>query len=205
MISQDKINLNYTRWIERLKKYNCFSERMMDEIGEDIKNASFALQESSGCAYQGSMLDVVLNSLCLLAFQLNDAVFGENSKIKHPYLQVNSYMLMRVLLLQHIAKAEMFTLQTNAWKAKNGYLYDFNNGLKSVLKCGERSIFLCMKYGIELSEEEYEAMRIIDKDDDKTNPYLSPLCQLVKTVNQIAAIELYQDYKSNIKEEKIED
>ena len=62
-----------------------------------------------------------------------------------------------------------------------------------------------MKYGIELSEEEYEAMRIIDKDDDKTNPYLSPLCQLVKTVNQIAAIELYQDYKSNIKEEKIED
>lgn len=205
MISQDKINLNYTRWIERLKKYNCFSERMIDDIGENIKNASFALQESSGCAYQGSMLNVVLNSLCLLAFQMNDSIFGENGKIKHPYLQVNSEMLMRVLLLQHIAKAEMFILQTNAWKAKNGYIYDFNNKLNACLKCGERSIFLCMKYGIELTEEEYEAIRIIDKDEDKSNPYLSPLCQMVKMINQLVSIELHQEYKNSKKLEEVED
>lgn len=206
MISQEKINLNYTRWIERLKKYNCFSERMIEEMGENIKNASFALQESSGCAYQGSMLNVVLNSLCLLAFQINDSTFGDtdNSKLKHPYLKVNSNMLMRVLLLQHIAKAEMFVLQTNNWKAKNGYIYDFNDKLNSCLKCGERSIYLCMKYGISLTEEEFEAIRIIDKEEDKTNPYLSPLCQMVKMINQLVAIELHQEYKSNKKVENIE-
>ena len=203
MITQDKIELNYARWIERLKKYGCYSERMIDEIGEDIKNASFALQENSGCAYQGAMLDMVLNNLCTLAYHINNDAFGENDKgrNRHSLLQVNMNMLMRVLLLQHIAKAEMFILQEQAWKAKNGYLYDFNGKLKSILKCGERSIYLCMKYGIELTEEEYEAMRILDKEDDKTNPYLSPLCQMVKMVNQLAVIESRQDYLSKNKQE----
>ena len=197
MISDDKINLNYTRWIGRLKKYDCYSERMIEELGEKIKDASFALQESSGAAYQGSMLDVVLNKLCMLAIHINDSAFD-----KHPYLKVNSYMLMRVLLLQHIAKAEMFVWQTNQWKSKNGYIFDFNNDLSTSLKCGERSLYLCMKYDITLSEEEYEAMRIIDKEDNKTdNPYVSPLSLLIKSVNQMVAVELRQDF---LKKQKIE-
>lgn len=202
MITQDKIELNYARWIDRLKKYHCYSEQMMEEIGEDIKNASFALQESSGCAYQGAMLDMVLNNLCTLAFHINDGAFGlnEKGKNKHPFLQVNMDMLIKVLLLQHIAKAEMFVLQEQQWKAKNGYLYDFNTNLKSVLKCGERSIYLCMKYGIDLTEEEYEAIRIIDKEDDKSNPYLTPLCQMVKMVNQLAIIESRQKFLRNNKQ-----
>lgn len=207
MITQEKINVNYSRWIERLKKYNCFSERMIEEMGESIKNASFALQESSGCAYQGSMLDVVLNSLCTLAFHINENAFGINDKgkMKHQYLKVNSNMLMRVLLLQHIAKAEMFVLQNNSWKAKNGYIYDFNDKLNAVLKCGERSIYLCMKYGISLTEEEYEAMRILDKEDEKANPYLSPLCQIVRMTNQLVSTELRQEYLNNRKQETIEE
>lgn len=192
MISQEKININYSRWIDRLKKYDCYSEKMIDEIGEKIKDASFALQESSGCAYQGAMLDMVLNSLCTLAYHINN-----DGLSKHSLLQVNMNMLMRVLLLQHIAKAEMFVLQEQQWKMKNGYLYDFNNKLSAILKCGERSIYLCMKYGIELTEEEYEAIRIIDKEEDKTNSYMSPLCQMVKIVNQLATIESRQNFLKN--------
>ena len=189
MITEEKINLNYVRWIDGLKKYDCYSEKMIEEIGENIKNASFALQESSGCAYQGAMINVVLNNLCKLAMRINE------SFDKNPQLKVNTSMLMRVLLLQHIAKAEMFVFQPNQWKAKNGYIYDFNPDLSTCLKCGERTLYLCMKYGIELTEEEYEAIRIIDKED-QTNPYISPLCQLVKTVNQLVAIELHRNYET---------
>ena len=201
MISEEKINLNYTRWIERLKHYDCYSERLIDEIGDKIKNASFALQESSGAAYQGSMIDVVLNNLCVIACHLNDRAFGVNKdKVLHPYLQVNQNSLIRVLLLQHIAKAEMFILQTNQWKAKQGYLFDFNPNMNTCLKCGERTTFLCMKYGIELTEEEFEAIRIIDKEDSVANPYITPLCQLVKMANQLVSIELYRKYNEQNKE-----
>lgn len=205
MLSIEKINSNFILWIERLQKYNCYSQRLIDDMGDLIKNASFSLNENSGSAYQGSMIDVVLNNLCRLGYELNENCFGyQNNKIKHKHLYVNQNMLMRVLLLQHIAKAEMFVIQNNQWKAKNGYIYDFNDELKTSLKLGERSIFLCMKYGIELNEEEYEAMRIIDKDEDKTNSFTQPLCAIVKIANQLTAIEKYREYINNKTIETIE-
>ena len=205
MLSIEKINSNFILWIERLQKYNCYSQRLIDDMGDLIKNASFSLTENSGSAYQGSMIDVVLNNLCRLGYELNENCFGyQNNKIKHKHLYVNQNMLMRVLLLQHIAKAEMFVIQNNQWKAKNGYIYDFNGELKTSLKLGERSIFLCMKYGIELNEEEYEAMRIIDKDEDKTNSFTQPLCSIVKIANQLTAIEKYREYINNKTIETIE-
>lgn len=205
MLSIEKINSNFILWIERLQKYNCYSQRLIDDMGDLIKNASFSLTENSGSAYQGSMIDVVLNNLCRLGYELNENCFGyQNNKIKHKHLYVNQNMLMRVLLLQHIAKAEMFVIQNNQWKAKNGYIYDFNGELKTSLKLGERSIFLCMKYGIELNEEEYEAMRIIDKDEDKTNSFTQPLCAIVKIANQLTAIEKYREYINNKTIETIE-
>lgn len=199
MINEERINVNYARWIDRLKKYNCYSERLVEELGEKIKDASFAMQESTGCAYQGSMLHVVLNSLCTLAIHLNETAFE-----KHPHLQANTNMLMRVLLLQHISKAEMFVFQSNSWKAKNGQIYEFNDKLISCLKCGERSLYLCMKYGIELTEEEYEAIRIIDKEETPSNAYMTPLCQIVKMANQLVAIEIRQQYICAQKHETIE-
>ena len=205
MLSIEKINSNFILWIERLQKYNCYSQRLIDDMGDLIKNASFSLTENSGSAYQGSMIDVVLNNLCRLGYELNENCFGyQNNKIKHKHLYVNQNMLMRVLLLQHIAKAEMFVIQNNQWKAKNGYIYDFNGELKTSLKLGERSIFLCMKYGIDLNEEEYEAMRIIDKDEDKTNSFTQPLCAIVKIANQLTAIEKYREYINNKTIETIE-
>ena len=57
-----------------------------------------------------------------------------------------------------------------------------------------------MKYGIELTEEEFEAIRIIDKEDSVANQYITPLCQLVKMANQLVSIELYRKHKEQNKE-----
>lgn len=204
MLTQEKINLNFVTFCKKLEKYNCYSERMMAEMGELIKNCSFALNEDSGSAYDGSMIDVVLNTLCSAAYNINEAVLGVNNKFSH--MKVNTDMLMRVLLLQHISKAEMFVPQTEPWKYKKGLYYDFNQDLASTLKLGERSLYLCQKYGIELAEEEYEAIRIIDKlDDDKINSFVSPLCLLVKMANQLTAVTMKQRHDLNNKKEKMEE
>lgn len=204
MLTTEKINLNFITFCKKLEKYNCYSEQMINELGEEIKNCSFSLNEDTGSCYQGSMIDIVLNHLCSIAYNVNECVFGINGRFSE--MKVNPDMLMRVLLLQHLAKAEMFVPQREQWKIKRGQYYDFNPDLKASLKLGERSLYLCQKYGIEVSEEEFEAIRIIDKlDDDKINSFLTPLCSIVKMANQFVAVEMRQKYLNNKKQEETEE
>lgn len=204
MLTPEKINLNYITFCNKLKKYNCYSEQMINEIGEQLKDCSFSMNDDSGSAYQGSMIDIVLNHLCSVAYNINEVVFGPTGKFNS--MRVNPDMLMRVLLLQHIAKAEMFVNTRDTWKVKKGMLYEFNTNLKASLKLGERSLYLCQKYGIELAEEEYEAIRIIDKsEDDKIMFYVNPLCSIVKMANQFVAVEMRQKYINNKEKETIEE
>lgn len=200
MLTEEKINLNYLNWIKRLEKYNCYSQQLIDNFGNKIKNAPFFMNGSFGGAYQGGMLDVVLNNLCVLAYNIN-----ENAYVKHLTLKVNIDMLMRVLLLQHISKAEMFVPQTSQWKLKNDFLYEFNTEMTTKLKCGEKSAFICMSNGISLSEEEYEAMCVIDKADEKGDYFYNPLSILTKCCNQIINVDLRYKILRNKKTEKIEE
>ena len=185
-ITEEKINRNYLLWTEFLKKYNCYSEDLINEMGEIIKVSSFAMSETSGGAYKGSLLDIVLSNLCVIATHINEGGFGDNGngKKKHPHLFVDKKSLMKVLLLQHISKAEMFVPSTEQWKKNKGMLYEFNTDLDIPMKLGERSIYLCMKYDIKLTEEEYDAMKICDKDEEKNNSFVTPLAEIVKIANQ---------------------
>ena len=196
-ITEEKINKNYLLWTEYLKKYDCYSEELIDDYGDAIRIGAFAMSDSSGAAYQGSLLNVVLNNLCVIATHINEGGFGinGNGKEKHPYLYVDKKSLMKVLLLQHISKAEMFVPSKEQWKINKGMLYEFNSEIATSLKLGERSIFLCMKYGIKLTEEEYDAMKVCDKDEEKNNSFVTPLAEIVKIANQLTAIETYQKYK----------
>lgn len=195
-LTDEKKNLNYTRWIEKLKAYDCYSESLVNELGDKICNGTFNINEGNGGCYEGALVDIVLNNLCVMGYHINETAFGINAKNKknHPFLCVSLPMLMRVLLLQHIAKAEMFVPQTEQWKKNKGYMFDFNGNMETQLKLGERSAFLCMKHGIKLSEFEYEAMVSIDKDEKEYNAHQNPLTILVKMVNQLVGIELQRKY-----------
>lgn len=190
MKTEDKLNANFIKYIDRMEKYGCYSQRMVDDIGDKIKNAPFSMRDDSGGAYDGGLVDVVLNRMCRLAYDINTNAFG-GERIKHPGLMVNTDMLIRVLLLQHLGKAEMFIPSPDEWKRKKGILYDFDDSLKTNLKLGERSLYLCQKYGITLNDEEYEAIRIIDREwDEKHLIMSSPLACVVRVVNVLTSIEI---------------
>ena len=59
------------------------------------------------------------------------------------------------------------------------------------LKIGERSAFYALKYGVELTEEEYQAIINYDKsDDDKQSKwYGCTLSTILKQANELAIIE----------------
>ena len=61
-----------------------------------------------------------------------------------------------------------------------------------------------MKHGIKLSELEFEAMTIIDKDEKPFNSHQTPLATLVKIINQLVTIELQRKYDYYNTEKKVE-
>lgn len=202
-LTEEKKNLNFVLWTDKLKDYGCYSESLINAIGEKVKNASFNCYELNGGCYEGSLIDVILNNLCTIAVHINEKGLGinEKGKIRHPFLCVNTEMLIRILLLQHISKAEMFIANGEKWKRDKGYKYDFSGDLETQLKVGERSAYLCMKHGIDLSEIEFEAMTIIDKKEECFNSHITPLALLVKIVNQLVSVELQKkiDYYNTVK------
>lgn len=195
-MTEDKKNLNFSMWVKKLKDYDCFSESLIDELGDKLTNAPFSTNEKSGGAYDGGLIDIILSSLCTIGYHINENCFGLNQKgrLNHQFLSVNSNMLMRVLLLQHISKAQMFVEQNESWKKNKGFLYDFDKNDNSQLKLGERSAFLCMKHGIKLSQEEFEAMVSIDNEDKNTNPYMNPLVLVIRIVNQLTTVEIQRKH-----------
>ena len=190
-LTNEQIEINFSQWVKRLEKYGVYSEKMIEELGDKIKKAPFATGEMSGGAYEGALLDVTLNHICKNAFVRNSSIYS----VGH-ILHCNPTSLMKVLLLQHICKSEMFVEQTNAWKKKNGYPYDFNDSVDANLKCGLWSLAMCMRYGIKLTQEEIQAITIIDREDDKNAMFITPLALASKTANQEIIVELYRANKT---------
>jgi len=72
----------------------------------------------------------------------------------------------------------MFTLNEGG---NPGRPYGFNDDIVR-MHVGERSVYYALKYGVELSERECQAILNIDKDgDDKQAKYFSePLTEVIK-------------------------
>ena len=185
-ITNEKIEKNYSLFLELLKKYDAYSEDFIAKYGEKIKLASFACDDKIGYSFVGSLLETVIHKMCVIGCHVNDLALSN-----HATLQVEKKSLMKVLLLQHVSKAEMFIKTAEEWKMKKGINYDFNPNLKTSLKLGERSIMMCTQNGITFTDEEYEAMLALDKRDEVFNPYVSTLCEVVKITNNLSTLEIY--------------
>jgi hypothetical protein len=199
MLTEERINQNYLTFIKKLETYNCYSEKMMNEIGEKIKHAPYSMNDEHGGCYDGALIETVLFTLCRIGFEMNENAFGKNGKedgkFSHPFLAVNTYKLMRVLLLSNIAKAVFFETETEQWKQKRGLMYRFIES-DSSLNLGEKTLYLCQKYGIKLDEDEYEAIISSDKDDENGIRYRTPLYVMVKAVTMFAMVELRRKWMS---------
>ena len=200
MLSEERLNQNYLMFINRMEKYGCKSDALLNELGERIKYASYNRNEEDGGCYTGSLIDVTLNRLCKLGFQINESVFGQNTNavVQRPFLYCEPKSLMKVLLLLNLSKAEMYEPETEQWKLKKGMLYRFSDTLGATLKVGARTLYLCQKYGIKLTEQEYEAILYFDTDDDTVpDRFRNPLCMVARTAVAFTAVELRQIYLDN--------
>lgn len=190
MISSELKLSNQEWFVKRVGTYGLqFNELYTPEL---IGNASWDMSTAQGLGYEGSMLQVVLRTLIPTALKIAES-FSEN-------MRPEQTSIVKVLLLQHIGKTEMFVKNTNQWEIeKRGKIYDFNPNLPA-LKLGTLSAIRVIDMGVKLTTEEFEAMTSIDCKDDDTQFKLSAsiLAHIVRQANDTTNKIIRESYKRNI-------
>lgn len=194
-ISENKLNEIYVEYIDQCKELGIYSEELFNELGDKIKNAPFAPNVESGGAYRGALMIMSCRGLQNIAININNTL-SENSKI-------DELSIRRVAILEHLSKCLIFEENNNDWEKGKGILYKYAS-LNTSLRTGERSILLCLKYGIKLQDNEFEAIRSLDKDnDDKMIKfYSSPITTIMRISNEILSMEAQNKFKAKQNEKK---
>ncbi len=173
MLTTEQILKNTTKYFQTATKYEVMNDKFMTFLGEAFIKAPATTQKDQFNAFEGGLIDYIL-TVTKYAVIFNDAL-PETER-------VSQASLIKVCLLHQIGKAHMFVPNTSEWHKNNlGKIYDFNQDLIS-MRVGERSLFYAMSNGIVLTEEEYAAIIMFDKSDDKMAEYHNTMLgDLLKT------------------------
>jgi len=183
MIDSVKITKNKKKFIETSEKYNIFTDDLLNFLGEDLflSPASTSI-EMYGC-YPGGLIDHLLK-VCKYSIQLNNLLPDD--------VKVADESIIKVVFLSQIGKTFLFKPNESEWHRKNlGKMYDYNNDAVLTMLVGERSAYYAMKYGVNFTEEEYQAVINSDKEgSEKTIRWFSkPLTHIIKLGFEMAVLE----------------
>lgn len=179
---KDKILKNKQTFLEKNELYGILNKDLLEYLGEDLLTAPASTMTSLHNAFPGGLIDHVLKT--------TKYAIGIN-KLLPESLSVEAQSIVKVCFLHQIGKTFLYKWCESEWHRNNqGKMYEFNEDLTS-MKIGERSVYYAMKYGVSLSEEEYQAIVNYDKpDDDKQSKwYGSTLSTILKQANELAIIE----------------
>ena len=186
-LSKEILVSNFSKYKKRLITYvgEQEAESIIEELGGDdaVMNATYANTENTGLAYDGSFTETVI-ALTVYAIKINELLPEEK--------QVSKESIAKVALLSQIGKVLLFKPQTNDWRRKNlGENYTYAE-LDGAIRVGERSILIAMNSGVKFTEFEFEAMRIMDKQNENADNYSKyfsgTLSMVIKQANEMIDI-----------------
>lgn len=183
MLESSVIEKNFNIFKKKLQEVCCeLNIEVLNEYEEKIKYASFSLTNENNIAYDGSLLQIVLRILIPYAIKINELLPQE--------LKVEQSSIIKVGLLMHLSKCEMFKKNLDTWQVEKlgkNYVYEEYD---YALKLGMHSIILARKLNIDFTPIEYESMIILDRENDKqTEYYSSPLATIIKQANQLTFLQ----------------
>jgi len=179
---KERILKNKEKFNKTNETYNILSENLLEFLGEDLYSAPASNMESMYNAFPGGLIDYIL-TVTKYGINLND-ILPESQR-------VDKKSIIKVCFLHQLGKVKLYKFCESEWHRKNqGKMYDFNEDLVS-MRVGERSAYYSLRYGVELSDEEYQSILNYDKtDDDKQSKwYGSTLSTILRLANELAIIE----------------
>jgi hypothetical protein len=184
MLTTAQLEQNKAKFQETNQKYNIMSKELEEFLGDDlfISPASSSLN-MVGC-YPGGLLYHMIKA-CKYSIKVNEVM---PEPLKQPVERI-----VRAVFLSQIGKVFMFRMSdptTHNGMIQGSKMYQFNDDIVR-MRVGERSVYYAMKHGTQLTEEEYQAILNLDKDDeDKMAKYFSSsLTSIIKMGFEIAYME----------------
>ena len=179
-MTEEKVLKNTKKYFETAEKYGFMNDTLMEALGKEFIAAPASTRTDLHNAFEGGLIAHLLLTT-KYAISLNG--------ILPEALQVDTKSLIKVSLLHQIGKANLY-LAEDKWHQDRGMMYKFNNDLTS-MSVGERSAYLATSNGVELTEEEFQAIINHDKDDsDKQAKFFtSNLGVILRQANELAILE----------------
>lgn len=192
-LTEENFNKQWVMFWSNMKSVNLAEHWNEEELKEELKNAAGALSMDTGLAYPGALISHI-NMMTSIAERLAKMVCGT-------FPEIASQSLIKVCLIQHLSKIEMYEPNDNQWEIeKRGMTYKFAE-TEGCLKFGERSALNALNRGVKLSPIEFEAICSLDKDGEeaKNRKYVvNILSTIVRQANELAyAIERERFNKLN--------
>ena len=179
---KNKIEKNIKKLNSTNEKYGIFTTELLEFLGDNFVTAPASTMKSLHNAFPGGLLDHIILTT-KYSVDINLSLPEE--------LRVNSESLIKVCFLHQIGKTFLYKMCESEWHRTNqGKMYEFNDELTS-MRVGERSVYYALKYGVELNEEEFQAIINYDKpeDDKQVKWHSSTLSTILKQANELAIIE----------------
>jgi hypothetical protein len=163
-------------------KYNVFTPKLVEFLGENLFTAPASTMTSLHNAYEGGLMDH------LIRVAKYASMFNEVLPEKMRYAKES---VIKVSFLCDIGKTYLYKPCDSKWHRENqGKMYDYiDTGVS--MSVGERSLFYALSNGVMLSEDEAQAILFFEKgDEDKTAKWHStPLAKVLKTAVEFAIME----------------
>ncbi len=184
-LSEENFNKEWVTFWGNMQAVGLAGHWDEEKLKNDLKTAAGALSIETGLAYPGALI-VHINLFSSIAERLAKMVCGT-------FPQLTKEQLLKVCLIQHLSKIEMYEPNDNQWEIdKRGFVYKFTE-TEGCLKFGERSALNALNLGVKLSPIEFEAICSLDKEGEeaKNRKYVVDiLTTIVRQANELAyAIE----------------
>ena len=201
-MTENEKQKNYNAYIKAFAKCGVDASKLLEVYGEELKNATMSARADSGVAFDGSLINCVLNYLTPIACQIADmgkrAKNAEGEIITIPFFQgIDKNSIIKVCLLQHISKILQLEPNDVQWEIeKRGILYKYKD--TNSMKTGLRSMWMATQCGIQFTEDEAEAICVIDNklEDESVRYHASTLATIIMKANEL----MYTSFKNDMKQ-----
>lgn len=169
-------------------------DKKLEEIVdiEELKRTPVSVFVDSGLAFDGAL---IYHTIMTWHFA------NKLLKIYNVISGIDIKSLAKVIILHQIGKVGMFKPNENEWEVKKlNKFYEFVD-IGVSLKTSDRSKMLCSNCGISFNLEEYEAMSVLDKNNEEyesSSKYRTHLSTIVKMSNDLAYSIARERYKKSL-------